>query len=242
MQSGNSQLKNKISQIFTNLWDFLFPINCISCGVEGIWLCQSCLNKIEPNNEQICPICKKISVQGQIHRNCQSSSSLDGLIAASKYSDKIIKNAILNFKYRGAKDISQSLSWLIIDHIKDKQISFFKEVDIVIPIPLHKKKYIQRGFNQTNLIAEDICNYFEWKFGDYLQRIKYTQTQTKLNEKQRQINIEGVFKMKVGVDLKNKNIILVDDVITTGSTLQECAKVLKQAGATKVWGLAVAQD
>ncbi|MBU1164252.1 ComF family protein, partial [Patescibacteria group bacterium] len=238
MLSGNKT--NKINSLTKHLWDFLFPINCVGCKTEGVWLCQSCINKINTSKNQICPVCKKISGSGKIHKSCLPSSSLDGIIAASLYKEPIIKTAIHNYKYQGAKDISQVLSWLIVDYLNNIKTKPLGKIDLVIPVPLHKKKFLQRGFNQTAEIAQQVCNYFDWQYGDYLLRNKYTKTQTKQNAKERQLNVNEVFQLKDNINVKGKNIVLIDDVITTGSTLQECANTLKKAGAVNVWGLAVA--
>ena len=148
--------------------------------------------------------------------------------------DKLIKG----LKYKFAFDIASELSDLLLSFFEKQEISNANPV--IIPVPLHKKRLRERGFNQAELLARSFhANYqVETKI---LQRNKYTSAQAKLKEKARKENIKQAFACHDSEKVKNKIVVLVDDVITTGSTLNECARVLKKSGAKEVWGLAIAK-
>ena len=110
-----------------------------------------------------------------------------------------------------------------------------KNIDCVIPVPLNKRKERERGYNQSDFVAKGISSIINVPvFSDVVRRVKYTVTQTHLNAQERKKNIAEAFAVTQSEKIKNKNILIVDDIITTGSTIQETAKVLMDSGATKV--------
>jgi len=115
------------------------------------------------------------------------------------------------------------------------------EIDLIIPIPLHRLRKIDRGYNQSYYIAKGLSKYFNIPLsGKILFRSKFTKSQTTLNLKEREENISGAFNLKKHKTVSGKNILLVDDVITTGATTNECAKVLLEAGANNVYAISAA--
>lgn len=128
--------------------------------------------------------------------------------------------------------------------IKNKKICrFLKTYDIIIPVPIHKKRMKQRGYNQTELISKKIADIIKIKYTkNCLIKYKNTKPQRILNKQERKQNIVGVYKVINSEQIKNKKIIIFDDVYTTGSTADECAKILKEAGALKVDVLTIAKD
>ena len=247
--------------------DLIFPIECLGCGQEGIWLCKSCFRKLEFNDKQYCLRCKQPNEFGQFCSKCDRDYALDGVWIAGDYENKIIASLIKSLKYHFAKDISKILGAFLslflrnlinksrinqtdlnagIDENKFNQIKKSPQIllnfhnCLLIPIPLHERRQRWRGFNQAKRIAEILANNFNLQLSDKLIRIKHKKPQAKLGEAKRRTNIRGCFAWQ-GFDLQNHNIILVDDVTTTGSTLNECAQILKQAGAGQVWGLVVAK-
>jgi len=179
---------------------------------------------------------------------------LDGVIVATGYENKLVQKLIKTFKYRFVRDLSEPLSNLLIVFLGKllndsnrlarskslpKILDYF-DYNIIIPVPLHKRRLAWRGFNQAELLAEKIADYFNLEIAE-LKRIKNNKPQVKLSKKFRKENVKGCFAWN-GKDLQNKNIILVDDIMTTGSTLSECARILKRNGAGEVWGLVVAKN
>lgn len=116
---------------------------------------------------------------------------------------------------------------------------FLKQVDIIVPIPLFWWKQLWRGYNQALLLAREISEICNIRTADVLTRTKNTKTQTRLDEQERRENVRNAFTLKSS-DVKHKKILLVDDVLTTGATMDECARVLKDAGAEKVYSLVAA--
>ena len=231
------------------------------------WICKECLKKIEIRKEQVCPVCEKSSEGGETHRRCRKKTSLDGLWVAAEY--KAISNAIHKFKFNFIKDISFPLSEIMKKSVLEVQelgdfhsllLSNFsqesgeeeiytekvknkKTETVIVPVPLHKRRYNWRGFNQALLLSKYIASRFDLLINENLIiRGKNTRPQTKIKSmEERKKNIKGAFFCPRNDLVKNKNIILIDDVCTTLATLNECAIELKKAGAKKIWGLVVAR-
>ena len=152
---------------------------------------------------------------------------------------------IQEFKYEPfIKDLAKPLTNLIINHIfLLREGNRFKESDVLVPIPLARKKLKNRGYNQAEEIAKKLGK--ELKIPviiDCLIKIRENLPQMELSKEERQENIKGVFEIKNKEKIQGKKILLVDDVYTTGATMEECAKVLKQAGAREIWGVVVARE
>lgn len=224
------------------LLELLFPIECLNCGKEKEWLCQQCFNSIPLVNQFVCPICQRPSLNGATCLDCKNKTYLDGLIFATYYDRPLIKKLIQKMKYYFIKDVAEILAELPIKLIINSNLYSSLQPDLVIPIPLHRKKILERGFNQSEIIAQKIAQKFNWPLGNnIIARIKNTKSQTKLKKEKREQNIAGAFTVCDKKIIKNKNIILIDDVVTTGATLEEAAKVLKKSGAKSVWAITVAK-
>jgi ComF family protein len=226
--------------------DIFFPIRCINCQKEGDYLCDDCLSLIEISKFQYCPFCRppKITKDG---KSCKvHKKHLDGLFSAASYKEALVKKAIHLFKYQpNLLGLAEPLSSLIISHLDflgNKHLSGF----VLVAIPIHKSKLKQRGFNQSEEIAKELSKKINGTLflKDALLKIKKTPPQRELKRKEREKNIKGVFVVnpKKLDFIKNKKVLLVDDVFTTGSTMEEAAKVLKKAGAKKVFGVVIARE
>jgi len=136
-------------------------------------------------------------------------------------------------KYRGRKDIGLWLGkQLGISLLKGGRIN---QIDYIVPIPLHPKKEYQRGFNQSTLIGQGIAETTGWIFSPLLERTENTDTQTRKSKYDRWKNVSGKFRIKSGSNLDGLNILLVDDIVTTGATLEANARVLLEAGVRKIF-------
>lgn len=238
---------NHASKLRDFVLDLLFPIECLGCGKEGEWLCQKCFNKINFKQSQYCLHCKKENEFGRFCFNCRPLYGLDGVLIAGDYDNRLIAKLIKNFKYNFIQDLSKAIGKFLILFLQNlNSESGFTEVvltgsNLVIPVPLHNKRRRWRGFNQAELIAREVSGYFNLELSvDKLIRMKYKKPQVKLSEAERKSNVIGCFGWR-GEGLAGRDIVLIDDIVTTGATLNECAKVLKQNGAGKVWGLVVAK-
>lgn len=220
--------------------DLLFPIECIGCGKDDVWLCGECLGGIKLLTEWHCPVCKIKLTNGNVCEKCLSQSFLDGAIVAVFYDDKLIDKAIHYLKYKGIKNLAKPLGGLLARALN--RAGFWENDWILVSVPLHKRRERFRGFNQAELVAEEVAKILKLEFcGNNLYRKKQTHSQMKLKREERLRNVVGAFKIKNPAFFAGKKIILIDDVMTTGATLQECGKELKLAGAVKVWAAAVAR-
>lgn len=233
--------------IFKKTYDFvldlLFPKFCVGCGKEGGWICSQCQEKIILIKKPTCPICNQLTPKDQFCSKCRSKTYLTGVIVAAYYQEGPLKEAIHTFKYDGVFELAKDLGQMLIKAMK--QIEKPKNF-VIIPVPLHYKRQAKRGFNQAELLAKEIVKVYPHcsLLTNSLVRTKQTKkTQVELSGRERRENIKGIFSWQGTSDeLKDQTILLVDDIYTTGATLNECAKVLRQkAGARQVWGVVLAK-
>lgn len=249
--------KSILNKLYAFILDLLFPIYCIGCSAEGEWICSECFEKIELLKKQACPICGVESKTGARCFNCRAKTELDGVIAATAYfvkdrKESLAKKAIHFFKYRFVKDLAGPLAAIISRQIKNRQVVKIEKTFIfgpdmnnklIVPVPLHPKRFRWRGFNQAELLAEDIAKYFDLPLEkSALARQKNNIPQVEVRDRrERMENIKDAFVCIGAEKIKGKIVILVDDVATTSATLGECAKALKKSGAKEVWGVVVAR-
>ena len=197
-----------------NVFQLLYPRLCISCS-------DNLLN----GEHQICRICyadlpfltdaeQNKFLKENLHGRVKTENALS-LFYMRKNSK--IKNILHQIKYKGDKEACKYLGNLTAE----KWDSFLQNTDIIIPVPLHSKKQAKRGYNQSEVYAQGICENSTIELGkNIVERAIYTDTQTKKERFERWQNVENIFKLKPNIDLTNKHILLVDDVITTGSTIE----------------------
>jgi ComF family protein len=238
---------DKIKNLFLNLF---FPKKCLGCKENDTYLCENCFSKIKIIDNHTCFFCNKIVGNGKTCLRCQKESGLDRVISATSYADPLIRNLIKALKYGFARELVKPLSQLLIKSLEQNfqfSISNFQSIFnfqfLVVPIPLHKYRLRYRGFNQAELIAREIANYFQLPMRtNILKRIRPTQRQADLkNDKERKENIKDAFEIIDSKTIKGKVVLLIDDVITSGATLSEAAMILKQSGAKEVWALTIAR-
>lgn len=229
-------------QIMDNLLlDFIFPKKCVHCGTFGQYICKDCEAKMKPIKTAICPMCERPAIDGKTHPGCQTRYCLDGLTSLYRY-DGPVRAAIKRLKYKPyLVELVDLLLVSILDSMKSN-----KDVELagftIISIPLHPQRERERGFNQAALIGKALALQLDLPFDEnVLQRTRYTKPQVLLAEKERRKNLADAFILDTKYKILNTNILLVDDVWTTGSTMRACANVLKRAGAKKVWALTVAR-
>jgi competence protein ComFC len=223
-----------------SLLDLAFPKRCLSCNKNGVYICESCIKKVK-RARLICPVCQKPSIDGFTHAKCKRKYGIDGLVALWEYKG-VVRKAIISLKYRYALDIVDELANFALGALKDMDSGLPGKDCGLIPVPMHWYRENTRGFNQSFNLGKKMSQNLGWKFtSDILVRRKLTRPQVQLKGDQRRKNIRGVFSLITNYHFSNNNYVLFDDVYTTGSTMREAAKVLKRAGAMKVWGLTMAR-
>lgn len=184
-----------------------------------------------------------------VHPVCRRKYGLDGLWSLGLYQDSL-KSAVGQLKYRWVKDLAEVLVDITLDYWVRCQPFLLDEIKkskglnwVVVPVPLHPRRRRERGFNQAEFLSWLLAEKLGLEYREALKRIRYTKPQVKLKSWDRRQNIKGAFSLisSMNNELQAINIILVDDVWTTGSTLKECCFVLKKAGAKKVWALTLAR-
>lgn len=221
------------------LFDLIFPVHCVACRKEGEWFCTDCVQKIKLNEKQFCPVCWQESLGGRTCISCAKKSSLDGLLVTASYDrNPKLAQAVKTLKYKFSKNLAGNLAKILISTMRKNN---FSDKCVFVPVPLHKKRERWRGFNQAGLLVQAIAKEIDFPVENLLLRVRNTPQQAKLNRQDRLKNIDSAFALHKDYSPKNKTIILVDDVSSTGATLTECAKVLKKNGAKEVWGLVLAR-
>lgn len=224
------------------LLDTFFPVSCLGCTKEGSFICQDCQSKLTYLEHQRCILCGKPSIDGLTHPGCKAPHAADGLISVFDYHDKKIAKLVIHGKYYFLKDVYKILGQLLAEKIKTNFPHLLLDNFALVPVPLYSTRRRWRGFNQAEILCQTIYQKLGLPITHALQRIKPTKTQKDLKKEARIKNVAGSFKLIGGAEIHGKNLILVDDVVTTGSTLSEAVKVLKRNGAGQVWCLTVARD
>jgi len=236
------------------LLSLLFPANCKICqrplGPSNFtFICKNCWDKVEWIETPHCSQCSKPlslspafqDISTLLCPECSRNNSYFKKIFVPTLYEGVMKKAIHLLKYNKKRGVLRSLEKIIKTYFG--YVDFPScYLDLVVPIPLHRKKLKERGFNQAELIARIITKHFQIPLiKNNLQRVKATVTQTTLNKKERLKNIKGAFKVKDKDKFQAKNILLVDDVYTTGTTIKEAVKVLKEAKVKEIYVFTLAR-
>ena len=211
-------------------------------------MCPECFVKMEINAQKACPVCHRYNNDGGTCLPCKNKLFLDSHLAIMKYEEeKLVGDLIHNFKYNYAEEIFTVFAKIINNYLP-QNIGYFADIDFVVPVPLHGRRLAERGFNQAELIAGVVAKLINKEVKNKtIIRHRYTSVQARLKRPDRIKNVSGAFVMNKEMGMNHApqgctaSILLVDDVFTTGSTLQECAKLLKQNGAKKVLGFTLAR-
>ena len=230
-------MKSLIYRITKIITDIIFPIECVGCGKSGEFLCSFCVLKIKTIPVQVCHYCRKPQAFGKTCDQCSNKNRLDGLFILGPYDQPILKEAIHAWKHERVKEVGNILGLRLADQIAH---SFFLENSIIAHIPLRKPRQFDRGFNQSEQLALILAQKFQIPAKSLLIKIKDTEPQSSLNREKRLLNIHGVFAPAKDAKLSGQNIILIDDITTTGATMEEACRVMKKAGTKSVWGIALA--
>jgi ComF family protein len=222
--------------------DLLFPPRCVTCGRAGRLICARCAQLVTPTPETLCTRCGR--VQPARVASCAQCADdpdfpLDHVRAAALHTAPL-REWIHLLKYEGRRDLAPALArYLTATLAGDEWAAVRTRIDAVVPTPLHAERLRQRGYNQAELLARGLCQQTGLPLRtDLLRREKSTQSQVGLNAAARKANVEGAFAATPAC--RGLHLLLIDDVYTTGATLQACARALRAAGATHVAALTLA--
>ena len=240
----HQKILKKLKYILKTFVKIIYPNKCISCKriVEDEGFCIDCWKKLVFIGPKICRCCgKPIENEIFVCANClEKKYFFDQNISVFVY-NKTIARAIFEFKFKDKTFLSKTFAILMKRKIKD----FNYKIDYIVSVPMYLNRLRKKGYNHSFLLANDLSNITNIDFiKDLLVKTKNTSRQVGLNKKQRIINLKNSFSLKEKYleKIKNKNILIIDDVFTTGSTINECAKVLKKYGkVNKVMSLTVAK-
>ena len=237
--------------LIKGLVDIVYPKACLVCktrlnGISSIdnLVCGQCWSKFKKNPPPFCHSCgRHLDGKNPVKNIClkcvRKKIYFDRAFSPCLY-DGVIKELIHEFKYNGKDYLGRSLSRLMIEFIKEYALPM-DYLDLIVPVPLHKTRLREREFNQAQILSGCIAKEFHKKMLDnVLIRNRHTKTQTELEEDMRFLNVQNSFSVVRSQDIKDANILLVDDVLTTAATSSEAAHTLKESGANIVFVLTLA--
>ena len=238
----------------SGLIDIIYPPRCRICrtflrGGEGSRdqqthpVCRTCFNNFTEITSPHCSICRR-----PFHGTIEDDHPCEACLRDEPFYDRLgapylydggVMEAIHALKYGGRTSLVDAVGPLLVSFAEDW---LDQDDGIIMPVPLHPKRLRERGFNQSLLLAREVASGTGREL-DYLslQRTRYTKPQTGLKSDDRRKNVRGAFGLTDRINMKNRSVILVDDVATTGNTLNECARILKKAGCKKVLCLVLAR-
>jgi len=219
--------------MFGKLLSVAFPQVCVVCNKpvpQNRYVCEGCeqgLHYIGRNSG--CKTCFSPVIPGDIHcgRCILRPPKYDRLISCVVYKDAV-RTTIHRYKFRNRPDLHTSFSAMLIQRLEETGCTDF---DVVVPIPLSKERYAERGYNQAGLIAKDIAAHFRVLYNkEVLFRKRHTGRQSELSYQYREANVRGAFAINKTDCLKDKHVLLIDDIFTTGATMREAARMLSKTG------------
>ncbi|MDI6736754.1 MAG: ComF family protein [bacterium] len=232
--------------------NFIFASDCRVCknllsSLEEKYICKDCFSKIEFITSPYCDKCGKILVESfkeiekPICKDCYSLKRYFYEARAVSIYEGALREGIHILKFEKKVGIHKPLGDLLVRYLKEQQEDLISRIDFLIPVPLHRKRFNSRGFNQAQLLCDYIEKHLNLPVILDLQRIRWTTPQMNLGRSERLQNIKGAFEVKNKDTISGKQILLVDDIFTTGATVNECSRVLIKAGAKQVSVLTLAR-
>lgn len=227
--------------IYRGFWtalDWIYPPVCAGCGEPGYRLCLNCQSKIQFINGNQCMICgESIRARKLLCVNCRNDPpSFTAMRSLAKY-DGIIRDCLHALKYENNQSLGEMFAGWLADLVNHEAWS----IDLVMPVPLSPQRIAERGYNQSALIAKPLAVRLNIPYHPFgIKRTRDTSTQVGLSAEARHRNVAGAFKAIPEI-VSEKSVLLVDDVMTTGSTIDACVRALKNAGTNKVYCLTVAR-
>jgi competence protein ComFC len=230
-------IREKAKLVCDIVLDAVFPHKCV-CGKWGVLLCDDCRGQIRVDKTGLCPICKRISEFGRTCQACRHRSGLTGVMVLGPHKG-ILKDLIWKYKYGFIADLSEPLADLVCERYGD----FLREKRFDLTFaPISRARLRWRGFNQAELLSRKIAASLNLKCVETLHKADNVMAQVGHTRRERIANMRDKISYIGPETFVNKKILIIDDVYTTGATLEECAKALRKAGYREVWGLVLSRD
>lgn len=221
--------------------DYIFPVFCISCSQEGNVLCSICCSTLEVSGVFCCPVCHVERAGGSCCDACKEKTPLIRHVAMMPLTETSLVHQIIHlYKYEYIESLEPVLEAYITSFFATYRMPF---ADFIVPVPLHPKRFVERGFNQSERIARMVSRATGIPLLDPLKRVVHTIKQATLDRRGREMNVRNAFAVQkeYALLLAQKNVVLIDDVYTTGSTLSQCASALKTANVREISGWSIAR-
>ena len=233
----------KIKEFGTVILDTIFPIECLGCKKEGEWICKQCLGRLPIAGQESCFACKKESTGGRTCFSCMRTFPMARMMRFFDYDEPMLKEAIRIAKYALVKEALTQLVGVMLPYLPGtlEPCDTDPRALLFVPVPLHPRRFRERGFNQAELIASACASACGASYSSALTRVRYTLPQADLDETDRARNIARAFVCPDPSVVQGRYVVLTDDVATTGATLTQCARALLDAGACEVSGLVLAK-
>lgn len=220
--------------------DHIFPSYCVGCGLEGSELCLGCREQLSFSGYVACPVCASVEAGGVVCDTCPSA--LQFVVALGQYEQgSLLAHIIEALKYRLVRPLEREIIDMVRQFVEGRQSILSYPPDMIVAVPLHRRRLAERGYNQSHCLAVAVSQATGVPCMTPLRRHRYTTKQARLGRAGRLDNLVGAFSLVSPESVVGKDILLVDDVYTTGSTMQTCARLLLQAGARSVSGLVLAR-
>ena len=229
------------------LLSLFYPPHCAACQADteaGIHLCPACARTAQPIRAPFCRQCSEPfdgAISGEfLCSDCQGRSFHFDCAVAAYRARGVVRDFVHRFKYTHALHLREALGAWLAAGLEDDRIRN-QPFDAVVPVPLHPAREREREFNQALVLAEILALRAGKPLIEDLERIRYTTTQTQLHREERMENLRGAFSVRHAAGVIGRHLLLIDDIFTTGSTVEECSRVLRNAGAASVRVLTVAR-
>lgn len=232
-----------VSRLRTTILDLLFPPRCVGCKKRSAWFCNACLAAVSRIAPPLCRCCgepleRPGARPGDLCYNCRREPlQIDGIRSVALFAGPL-RQAVHHLKYTGQRDLASALGRLLAEYWQDNRLP----ADVLVPVPLHASRQRERGYNQAALLAQELAAAAGLPVIEgCLVRARQTASQMTLKRVERKTNVRDAFAC-VDDRLASRQVLLLDDVCTTGATLEACAVACRQAGARSVWALTLARE
>ena len=235
-----------IASLTKNFINLIYPLHCASCkkpldSENGSAICGHCIGLIKPNPTPYCVYCgRSVDMAGSACYDCLKNKPAFSKAYSACLYEGTLKELILQFKYKDKLALSDDLSGLISDFLYDNP-DILEGVDMVTFVPIGTNRMIKRGFNQSKVLAKHLSDSYGIPMIDCIEKTVSTKNQNELSRQDRLLNLKGAFRAKGKTNLTRLTILIVDDVMTTGTTLNECAIALQKSGVACVRCLTLAR-